>query len=192
MKSCLITGLIGSGKSEVCKILRQKGFPVYDSDSRTKALYACDPSLVARVEAATGLEKARWKELFSQPEKLEALEAIVHPVVLQDFRSFAGEQSRELPLEPFSEQWVFFESAIAGDKPLFRGAFDKVLLLRAPKEQREERNSAAAQRQTLQKEIGEWDYLILNDGSLEQLRSKTEDFLNLLCAEGRALTDKQL
>ena len=35
----LITGGIGSGKSVVSGILRALGIPVYDTDSRTKALY---------------------------------------------------------------------------------------------------------------------------------------------------------
>ena len=38
MKTVLVTGLIGAGKSELCSLLAAKGYPVYDSDSRTKAL----------------------------------------------------------------------------------------------------------------------------------------------------------
>src|SRR5574344_2271569 len=39
------TGGIGSGKSYICKIFSAMGVPVYDSDSRTKALYDDDPQL---------------------------------------------------------------------------------------------------------------------------------------------------
>jgi dephospho-CoA kinase len=39
------TGGIGSGKSYICKIFSAMGVPVYDSDSRTKALYDEDPQL---------------------------------------------------------------------------------------------------------------------------------------------------
>lgn len=183
MRICLVTGLIGSGKSEVCKILQQKGFPVYDSDSRTKALYASDPALVARLEALTGLPKSRWKELFAYPEKLAALEAVVHPLVLQDFLRFARDSCSQLPEKPSSAedgQWVFFESAIAGDKVLFCGLFQKVLLVRSSKESREKRNAAAAQRQSLQQEVQHWDYLIENNGSLEELRNNTEEFIKQL------------
>ena len=38
MKTVLVTGLIGAGKSALCSLLAAKGYPVYDSDSRTKAL----------------------------------------------------------------------------------------------------------------------------------------------------------
>ena len=34
----IVTGSIGSGKSVVCKLLEQKGIPVYDSDAAVKAL----------------------------------------------------------------------------------------------------------------------------------------------------------
>ena len=38
-KLVLLTGLIGSGKSTVAKILREKGYVVHDTDSMTKKLY---------------------------------------------------------------------------------------------------------------------------------------------------------
>lgn len=46
----LITGGIGSGKSLVSRYMEELGVPVYDSDSRTKALYegSCFPGLRLR------------------------------------------------------------------------------------------------------------------------------------------------
>lgn len=38
-KLVLLTGLMGSGKSTVAKILREKGYVVHDTDSMTKKLY---------------------------------------------------------------------------------------------------------------------------------------------------------
>ena len=52
MRTIVVTGGIGSGKSAVCGLLREKGIPVYDADSRTKALYHGD--LLARIESAFG------------------------------------------------------------------------------------------------------------------------------------------
>ena len=40
MRTLAVTGGIGSGKSLVCSFLAERGFPVYDADSRTKALYS--------------------------------------------------------------------------------------------------------------------------------------------------------
>ena len=50
----LVTGGIGSGKSEVCRVLASRGVPVYDSDSRTKGLYDAVPGLAGKVDAALG------------------------------------------------------------------------------------------------------------------------------------------
>ena len=40
-----ITGGIGSGKSYVASLLSKRGIPVYDTDSRAKALYDEDSTL---------------------------------------------------------------------------------------------------------------------------------------------------
>lgn len=52
LRTVVVTGGIGSGKSMVCALLAEKGIPVYDSDSRTKALYR--GPLLQRIEAAFG------------------------------------------------------------------------------------------------------------------------------------------
>ncbi len=54
MKTVLLTGGIGSGKSAVAEYLRSKGVPVYDSDSMTKRLYDSDKQLIADIEQALG------------------------------------------------------------------------------------------------------------------------------------------
>ena len=42
-----ITGGIGSGKSLISRLLRVRGFAVYDSDTRAKALYNEDETPAA-------------------------------------------------------------------------------------------------------------------------------------------------
>ena len=56
MKTILVTGPIGSGKSAVCRLLASRGVPVYDCDARTKSLYVRRKDLVPRLEAALGTE----------------------------------------------------------------------------------------------------------------------------------------
>ena len=48
----LITGGIGSGKSVLSRYLESRGVPVYDSDSRAKALY--DSEWVRQSRACSG------------------------------------------------------------------------------------------------------------------------------------------
>ena len=171
MKTVLITGGIASGKSEVCRWLASKGLPVYDSDSRTKALYDSVPGLKARVEEAIGLPFAQIGVIFEDVAKREALEAVVYPEVLKDFLGWRAAQTGPV---------VFFESAIALEKPIFDGLWDEVWLVRAPLEQRLARNPRTAARLASQKETGEEqaDVVIENDSSLEELHKKVDNLLN--------------
>ena len=171
MKTVLITGGIASGKSEVCRWLASKGLPVYDSDSRTKALYDSVPGLKARVEEAIGLPFAQIGVIFEDAAKREALEAVVYPEVLKDFLGWRAAQTGPV---------VFFESAIALEKPIFDGLWDEVWLVRAPLEQRLARNPRTAARLASQKETGEEqaDVVIENDSSLEELHKKVDFLLN--------------
>ena len=55
MTVLVVTGGIGSGKSLVCRMLHERwNLPVYDADSRVKALYREKPALLADIETALG------------------------------------------------------------------------------------------------------------------------------------------
>jgi dephospho-CoA kinase len=140
MLTVIVTGGIGSGKSAVCALLRKRGIPVYDSDSRVKELYVCRRSLVPRLEKALGsplrqadgtLDKARLAALiFSDEAARETLESIVYPILLEDFKRWRSRQKA-----PF----VVLESAIILTKPVFDGLADAVVLVEAPDELRIQR-----------------------------------------------------
>lgn len=61
-KLVLLTGLIGSGKSTVAKMLREKGYVVHDTDSMTKKLYDqyCIKAVVADLFGPRAFEE--WPE----------------------------------------------------------------------------------------------------------------------------------
>ena len=187
MKTILVTGGIGSGKSEVCRHLVSRGIPVYDSDERTKRLYDEVPGLAARVDAALGGgmldaegrldRKALAAAIFSDQEALRRLEAIVHPEVLADFLRWRDTQNSEA---------VVMESAIAAGLPLFKGVFDCVILVDAPEEIRLERACSrdGASREAVLGRIcaqhhdpGLADAVVVNDSTLEVLFSRTDEVL---------------
>ena len=169
MKTILITGPIGSGKSEVSRYLVSKGYPVYDCDSRTKALYESVPGLKKRIEDALGIKWSEIGIIFSDRERRERLEAIVYPLVTEDFLRWRTSQDSRL---------VFIESAIALEKPQFDNLYDDVLLVTADLEVRKERNPKAAQRDSLQVfDMDRINYRIDNDSSVEELHIKTDEFL---------------
>ena len=129
-----VTGGIGSGKSLVCSILGRNGFPVYDSDSRTKDLYLSVPGLSGRISDALGIDLCRpdgtldraglAAVVFSDPDKLRLLESIVYPEVKTDFLKWKENTPEDCI-------WVVMESAVILEKPFFRDLIDKVLLVDA-------------------------------------------------------------
>lgn len=184
MLTVIVTGGIGSGKSAVCALLRKRGIPVYDSDSRVKELYACRRSLVPRLEKALGsplrqadgtLDKTRLAALiFSDETARETLESIVYPILLKDFQSWRSRQKA-----PF----VVLESAIILSKPVFDGLADAVVLVEAPEElriqramQRDGLSLEAVQRRISAQDIPmeKVDVTLMNDGTLEDLSATVE------------------
>ena len=136
-----VTGGIGSGKSTVCELLRDRGVAVYDSDSRAKQLMAESEALREQLIAAFGAECYNAEGLdraflaskvFGNEEALQQLNSIVHPAVRADFQAWA-----ELQSSPY----VVLESAI-----LFEAGFetevDATLAVMAPMPMRLERTMA--------------------------------------------------
>ena len=185
MRTILVTGGIGSGKSAVCALLRERGIPVYDCDARTKELYARRPSLVAKLEKVLGaplkqadgsLDKARLAGIiFSDASAREKLEAVVYPLVLQDCRRWISRQKA-----PF----VVVESALILTKPLFDGLYDAAVLVQAPEEIRLARVMArdGATREEVLRRLSaqsfppeKVDVTLVNAGTPEELSAAAEE-----------------
>ena len=183
MLTVIVTGMIGSGKSAVCALLSKRGIPVYDSDSRTKALYNDVPGLKERIEAELGVPfSSLAKIIFSNSEAREKLEAIVYPLVRADFEAWRDAQ-KDAP-------FVVLESAIILSKPIFDGLADAVVAVTASEDVRlkrligrgltEEDARRRISAQTL--DLSKADVIIENDGSLDELAQKCD---SLFTFEGR-------
>jgi dephospho-CoA kinase len=118
-----ITGGIGSGKSYVCNIISQLGYPVYNCDKEAKRLMVNNPTIITELKNLIGknaytnqntLNKTIIANyLFANEENASKINKIVHPVVKQDFMQWAEKQNTE---------FVFMESAI-----LFESKFDEIV-----------------------------------------------------------------
>ena len=189
----LMTGGIGSGKSVVSGILRGRGIPVYDTDSRTKALY--EGKLGMRLEEALGKKlhdadghfdrKALASLIFSDRQILERVEEIVHPAVLRDFGEWKEKQESTI---------VCMESVIALEKPLFNDSYDFVVIVNAPEDLRIRRAcnrdgsdeiSVRKRVQNQKVDLQKANFIIENDGGLDKLEAQTE--LMLEAAANRIL-----
>lgn len=192
MKTLVVTGGIGSGKSAVCALLAERGIPVFDSDARTKRLYDEDPSLLPALEQVLGLSlrgeggrldrQALAAAVFGDPARLSALEALVHPRVYEDFVRWRDAQ-------PDSAPFVVMESAIFLQKPLFRPLADRILLVDAPEELRMKRvcrrdglsPDAVLQRMAAQRvDAGAADAVLVNDGSPADLAARLDTVLETI------------
>ena len=169
-----ITGGIGSGKSYICKLLAQRGIEVYDCDAAAKRLIRTSPRLRQQLKALIGsLDKAAISRfLLASEENQQAVNAIVHPAVFQDF-----EESGMM----WMESAILFESG--ADKLV-----DRVVVVTAPEEIRIERvmqRDGITREKALQWIARQWpqeqvkaraDFEIINDGQAD-LNSQIERLL---------------
>lgn len=200
MTTILVTGGIGSGKSAVCRCLSSAGVPVYDSDSRAKALYDTDPELLARVADTFGSDvldasgrldrKSLAAKVFGSKEALATLNGLVHPAVLRDFLAWR-ESLGDLPV-------AVMESALAADLPEYMALIDKVLLVDAPLEMRIERacKRDSATREAILARIASQsfdasvaDAVLVNDCPLEQLPARVASAMERIIGKNSIFAD---
>ncbi|MTK53227.1 dephospho-CoA kinase [Paludibacter sp.] len=185
-----ITGGIGSGKSVISKLLIAMGYPVYDSDVEAKKIMQSDLVVIKELQLEFGentyindqLNKQHLaSEVFGNPERLQALNAIVHPAVKRHFQAWATQQSGSVV---FLETAILFESG-------FNSETHKVILVTAPLDIRIERvvrRDQCTQEQVMQRIAQQWteeakalksDFIIVNDG-LHSLIKQTEKIISEL------------
>ena len=96
-----LTGSIGMGKSAVAAMFQGLGVPVFDADAAVHRLQGPGGPLLPAIEAAfpgttgpDGVDRVRLgAEVFGDPARLAALEAIVHPAVAERRRAFLAEHA---------------------------------------------------------------------------------------------------
>ena len=95
-----ITGGIGAGKSVVSRILRHRGYPVYDCDSEAKRLMDTDAEVISGLKSLLGdsiysadgkLDRGEMsRRLFSDDEIRRGVNGIVHSAVRRDLMRWTG------------------------------------------------------------------------------------------------------
>lgn len=193
----VLTGGIGSGKSQVCRILAEKyGFHIYEADSKVKDLYHDHPTLLDDIESSLGKSfrgndgvfqpSLLSKVIFSDKAALETVESIVFPVLKEDFADWMADIHDGLP--------IVFESATVLEKPYFDSFGDITVLVNAPYSLRLERAvrrdadknrvESRMAHQILMNRLSDGyhddriDYVIDNSGPIEELESKINDFVS--------------
>lgn len=174
-----ITGGIGSGKSTVCRIFQELGVPIYYADIRAKWLMSYEEELIQGIVEIFGpsayTEDGKYDRpyvaqiAFTNPDKLLALNALVHPAVEKDSRAWHEQQAMKGAPYTLKEAALMIESGS-------HLKLDVLLVVTAPEQLRIERvmerdNLSAEQVQSrINSQLPEAekvklaDYVINNDG----------------------------
>lgn len=189
-----LTGPIGSGKSQVARILEREGVPVLSSDAIAHELMERDPTVRRQLQQLFGndvvpesgpidraaLAQAVFGSSLEHHQRRRALEQIVHPRVLERIAAELDRLDREGTPLAFVESALIYEAGI-------EELFDYVVAVVAPYELRRQRVhergdgadfSLRQRTQLSDEEIRQRaDFVITNDGSLAELEAATKTFL---------------
>jgi len=190
-----ITGTIGSGKSTVCRMLRELGCPVIDADLEAHRSYKRGTGTYREIVTTFGegildssgnIDRSSLGEIvFSDPEARKRLNAIVHPATLRQvvsgLRQFAAA----------GYDWAAVEATLLIEAG-WRNMVDQLWVVAAPddsvvarlrrdRDQDEDhvRSRMSAQMPVLQM-MEHADEIIYNDGDLEALRTRVESLWSRL------------
>lgn len=141
MKWIGLTGGIGSGKSAASSCFSKLGVPVLDADKLAKKVVDIGTPGLALVVNEFGNEMLRHdqsldreklgKTVFSQPEKLQKLESIIHPLVQQEIRKARAELEGQGHLYAIYDVPLLYEKNLSG--------FDAVIVVDCSLQNRIER-----------------------------------------------------
>jgi dephospho-CoA kinase len=145
-----LTGELGSGKSTVARMLAERGALVLSSDEMGRALMQPDRPAFGKIVAAFGqevlsadgtLDRKRLAALAfdAQRPRVEELNAIIHPAVIEEQAIQMAELARAKPHAIVVVESALIFSTQHGSIGGWRNRFDKVLMVTAPDEVKVER-----------------------------------------------------
>jgi dephospho-CoA kinase len=174
-----ITGGIGAGKSEALAAFARHGAAVISSDEIVHRLLADDDGVRAELVERFGksilddeghADRAAIAEIvFADPEALDWLEGLLHPLVVQEYMSWRERlaEGEDPPPVTATEVPLLFE--VGG-----QDRFDVVVVVTAPPEVRTARSEVDAEEREPRLlpdsvKVAQADFAYVNDGSLEEL-----------------------
>ncbi|MGQ2984705.1 dephospho-CoA kinase [Flavobacterium sp.] len=169
-----LTGGIGSGKTTIARHFISWGVPVYFADDEAKKILYL-PEAVEEIRDAFG--EAAFTDgipdrqkiagiVFSDPEKLNILNRIIHPKVKQHFLDWAASHS--------DKPCVIKEAAILFETGSYKD-LDAIILVTAPKETRISRvmqRDNVTREKVMERMDNQWDderKLALSDHIIENI-----------------------
>lgn len=196
MKILGVTGGIGSGKSAVCALLAEKGARIFYADAVAKRLQLTDERVRGAILDAFGAEAYLADgslnraylagRVFSSDEDRRRINAIVHPAVARAFEEAVEAARRDgVPL-------LVKEAALLLDTDT--SLFDAIVVVDAPAEERIRRvterdgvdpdavRARIAGQMAPEEMAARADVVLVNDGSLEDLKRKVDRLFEAVLA----------
>lgn len=181
-----ITGGIASGKSTVCQFFKELGAFVVNADAIVHELLTPDTDLGKQAIQLLGIQvpfdrglfrKIIAEKVFKDPNRLAKLEKILHPEVLKKIKELyiqAQEKGTytnfivEIPLlfEIQNEEFYDLVITVLSREEIARKRFEQSGFEPQEYEQRMKRQMNPSKKALLS------DYVIENNGSLEELKNK--------------------
>ena len=187
MKKVAVTGGIASGKSSVCRIFRSCGAYVVNADEIVHQLLSPSTVIGQQVIKLLGTEIVRddqldrkkiAKKVFLDSQKLQALENLLHPAVLNEiekvYRQIKDSKTyalfvAEIPLLYESESEKFYDAVIAviSEPENCKNRFQEATGYSSIEyERRMERQMHP------EVKAAKANYVIINNGTFEELKEK--------------------
>lgn len=181
-----LTGGIASGKSAVAECFAALGVPVLDTDQIARDVVAPGSATLAELvktfgaeilDSAGALDRARMRErVFADPAERAKLEAIMHPAIRQELAQRSARAGGDYQIHVIP---LLVEKARMSD-------YDRVLVVDVPEEEQikrlmardgstlEQAQQILASQATREQRIEAADDVLVNTGTLEELRAFVE------------------
>jgi len=198
-----ITGGIGCGKSEVCRLLEQEGIPIIHADLVAKDLMDNNAEIKSQIKEAFGkdvyplgggLDRKRVAEIiFNDEQAKQTINDIVHPEVIR---------FQKTELEKFERSGKYRFAGVEAALIFEAGAehqFDVIVVVAASEQtvtkrlmkrdglSREQIMKRVRSQMPLSEKIKRADIVVHNDGSLDELNHEVNRLLYWLNNQERPI-----
>ena len=194
MKTVLITGRMGVGKSELVSFLKKRDYPVFLADESAKKQLKPDSSCYFKLKKLfpdpdlyqqdRQFDKKKLAHcMFKNPDKKKAVEQIIHPKVRELFKKFVEKESQKQNI------YVFYEAPFISKEILktcdlsvlitssYEKQMERLLKLGWNEKEIKERLESQVQEKDIIEEV---DFIIENKKDKESLEKQLDLFLKKL------------